>query len=563
VRRLRVRPIELLLGIGASLVVLVVLLAKPPGWEALAIVLATLLPASLVLYGAVAVRRAREAQAQGELVVAQRDALAREAQETEGSRTELQRRLAELVALNDLAGALSSTLDLDELLDRALDALVTRLPFDRALVLLVDEGDQVLTHGRSIGGAAETRDVIASVRIPLAETRSTLVQLALADGPLVFRDVDHDPYEPNAAFARSLGATSFLGTPLVTKGRTVGVVAVDNRLSGRELERSMGPLLFTVGSLLAAAVENARLYAEVEEQNRELEARVARRTAQLADATQEAVAARAAAEAASATKSTFLANVSHELRTPLTSIVGFTKLVRKRFEDVVAPAVAASPEAGDPRTERALRQIGENLAIMAAEGDRLTALINDVLDLQKIEAGRMEFRHEPVDVVAVVDQACAAVASLFEASDVSLVRDVPAAAPTIIGDHHRLIQVVINLLSNAVKFTAAGTVTVRVATAAGGDEVVVSVADTGTGIPAGDRERVFEAFAQSGDTLTDKPRGTGLGLPISRDIVEAHGGRMWLESEVGRGSTFSFALPVAAVPTPAGEAPTAAAVSRG
>ena len=160
---------------------------------------------------------------------------------------------------------------------------------------------------------------------------------------------------------------------------------------------------------------------------------------------------------------------------------------------------------------------------MAAEGDRLTAMINDVLDLQKIEAGRMEFRREPVDVVAVVDQACAAVASLFEASGLELVREVPATLPEITGDHHRLIQVVINLLSNAVKFTAHGTITVRasVATApAGGDEVVVSVADTGSGIPPEDRERVFEAFAQSGDPLTDKPRGTGLGLPISREIVD-------------------------------------------
>jgi signal transduction histidine kinase len=550
----RLRPIELLVGIGGSLLVLAILLARPPGWDALAIVLATLLPAGLVLYGAVAARRSREARSQGVIVSAQREALAREASESEESRAALQQRLSELVALNDLAGALTSTLDLDELLDRALEAVVTRLPFDRALILLVDAETGTLGGGRSIGGTDETRGLVAEVRLPLDETRSTLVQLALADGPLVFRDADQDSYPPNAALARSLEVTSFLGTPLVRSGRTVGVLAVDNRLSGRELERSMGPLLFTVGSLLAAAIENARLYAEIEEHNRELEARVARRTAQLADATEEAIAARAAAETASATKSTFLANVSHELRTPLTSVVGFTKLVRKRFDDILVPAIAASPAAADPKVERAVGQITQNLGIMAAEGDRLTAMINDVLDLQKIEAGRMEFRREPVDVVAVVDQACAAVASLFEASGLELVRDVPATLPEVTGDHHRLIQVVINLLSNAVKFTAHGSITVRAGVAsapAGGNEVVVSVVDTGAGIPAEDHERVFEAFAQSGDPLTDKPRGTGLGLPISREIVLEHGGRMWLESEVGRGSTFWFALPVSA--TAAGE----------
>ena len=541
----RVRGLELVAGVGGSIVVLGVILARPPGWDTLASVGATLLPASLVLYGAAATRRAREADAQRNLVAEQRTALVREAAETTLSRAELQRRLAELVALNELAAGLSSTLDLDELLDRALDAVVKRLPFDRALVLLVDPVASVLGHGRAIGGNEEVLALVGQVQVSLAETRSTLVQLAVADGPMVFRDVDHDAYEPNRQFARALGVASFLGTPLVTNGRTVGVLAVDNRLSGRDLERSMGPLLFTVGSLLAAAIENARLYAEVGEQNRELEARVATRTAQLADATEEAVAARAAAEAASAMKSTFLASVSHELRTPLTSVVGFTKLVRKRFEEIVTPALAGLPGgvAADPKLERAVRQIGENLAIMAAEGERLTAMINDVLDLQKIEAGRMEFRREPVDLLAVVDQALAATSALFATTGLAVIREAPDAVPPVVGDHHRLIQVVINLLSNAVKFTAAGTVTVTVEVA--GDDVVVAVADTGTGIAAEDQARVFEAFAQAGDTLTDKPRGTGLGLPISRDIVEEHGGRLSLASRVGRGSTFSFSLPVA------------------
>jgi signal transduction histidine kinase len=546
--RLRIPPLELLAGVGGSIAVLAVILARPPGWDAIATVGATLLPAGLVLAGAAAARRARETEAQQTLVDVQRTALVREAAETNLSRTELQRRLAELVALNELAAGLSSTLDLDELLGRALDAVVERLPFDRALVLLVDPAANALTGGRAIGGSAETAALVAQVNVSLAETRSALVQLALADGPMVFRDIDADPYEPNRLFARALEVTSFLGTPLVTNGRTVGVLAVDNRLSGRELERSMGPLLFTVGSLLAAAIENARLYAEVEVQNRELEARVATRTAQLADATEEAVAARAAAEAASEIKSTFLASVSHELRTPLTSVVGFTKLVRRRFEEIVSPALATVPGgvAADPKLERAVRQIGENLGIMAAEGERLTAMINDVLDLQKIEAGRMEFRREPVDLFAVVDQSIAATSALFVTTGLELVRDGPPELPVVIGDHHRLIQVVINLLSNAVKFTAEGSVTVRVAVA--NDEVVVAVVDTGTGIAEADQARVFEAFAQAGDTLTDKPRGTGLGLPISRQIVEEHGGRMWLESELGSGSTFAFALPVAEVP---------------
>jgi signal transduction histidine kinase len=540
----RLRPVEIVVGVGGSLAVLALLLARPPGWEAVAVVGATLLPAGLVLYGAVAARRARDADATGSLVEEQRLALAREGEAVGRSRAELQDRVSELVALNQLGLVLSSTLDLDELLDRALRAVVGNLPFDRALVLLVDEAAGVLAGGRSIGGSADVARLVGELEVPLSEERSTFAQLAAADGPMVFRDVHEDPYEPNREFARALDVTSFLGTPLVTKGRTVGILAVDNRLSGRDVERGMGPLLFTVGNLLAAAIENARLYAE-------LEARVAVRTAQLAEATEEAHAARATAEAASATKSQFLANVSHELRTPLTSVVGFTKIVRKRLDDIVLPALAASGSAPgsppDPKLDRAVRQIGENLAIMVAEGDRLTAMINDVLDLEKIEAGRMEFRREPVRIEEVVDQATAAVAALFETTGLDLRREIAADLPVVIGDHHRLIQVVINLLSNAVKFTPSGSVSVGVSRVASGG-VVVSVADTGTGIPPEDQERVFEQFAQSGDTLTDKPRGTGLGLPICRQIVEAHGGHLWLESEVGVGSTFSFSLPAAESP---------------
>ena len=548
----RIRPIELIVGIGGSLAVLAVLLAKPPWWEALAIVLATVLPAGLVLYGASAARRAREAQAAEREAQRQREGLARETEEASRSRAELQGRLSELVALNEVAAAVSSTLELESLLDAALAAIVDHLPFDRALVLLVDEEAGVLTDGRSIGGGPDAQALVATVRLPLDQVDSTLVQLALADGPLVFRDVQDDPYEPNRVFARALDVTSFLGTPLETKGRTVGVLAVDNRLSGRDVERSIGPLLSTVGNLLAAAVENARLYGEIEDQNRELEARVARRTAQLAEATEEAQAARATAEAMSATKSEFLANVSHELRTPLTSVIGFTKIVRRRLDEVVLPALAGARETAaapdDPRLERAVRQVGDNLEIVVAEGERLSALINDVLDLEKIEAGKMEYRHERVDVGEVVERATTATTALFETTGLELRREIARDLPAVDGDPHRLVQVVINLLSNAVKFTPSGSVTVRVVAADGGSGVVVSVADTGTGIAPEDQARVFEQFAQAGDTLSEAPRGTGLGLAICREIVEHHGGRIWLESELGRGSTFSFSLPAATEP---------------
>ena len=346
--------------------------------------------------------------------------------------------------------------------------------------------------------------------------------------------------------------SSFLGTPLVSKGRSVGVLAVDNRVSGRDVRPGDGPLLYTVGSLIAAAIENARLYQEVEAQKEALERRVVERTAALASAIEEAQAARVAAEAASASKSAFLSSVSHELRTPLTSVVGFSRLIRRRLDEVVFPTVPA----GDPKRDRAMRQVSENLGIIVEEGERLTTLINDTLDLAKIEAGRMEWRREPVDVGEVIARATSATASLLTGDGPSMVVDVAPGLPQPIGDRDRLIQVVINLISNAVKFTPTGSITCTARPDPDGDAVLVRVIDTGVGIAPEDHERVFEQFGQAGDTLTDKPRGTGLGLAICREIVEHHGGRLWLESAVGQGATFSFTLPVAVAPETAASAET-------
>lgn len=486
-----------------------------------------MLPAGLVLYGNAARRRAHDLRIQQGLTVAAYE------RSEEANRT-LEQRVAELMTLNELGVATGSTLDRDELLDLSLAAVTRYLRFDRALILLVDEERGVLTSGRSIGGSPQMTAELAVLELPIDLEAALLSRLARSDGPLLFRDVDQDADEGNRAFAGLLEVSSFLGTPLVTKGRTVGILAVDNQLSGRDVQPGDGPLLYTVGSLIAGGIENARLYAALDVERAALERRVTERTADLVDA-------RLAAEAATAAKSTFLSNVSHELRTPLTSVVGFSKLISKRLADVVFPTVPA----GDPKVDRAMRQVTENLGIIVEEGERLTTLINDTLDLAKIEAGRMEWRDEPVAIAEVIARASGATASLLGRNDgPRLVVEVADDLPAVQGDRDRLIQVVINLLSNAIKFTPTGTITVTAARHADGADVEVAVADQGVGIAPEDHDKVFEQFGQAGDTLTDKPRGTGLGLPICREIIEHHGGRLWLESAVGEGSTFRFTLPV-------------------
>lgn len=237
-------------------------------------------------------------------------------------------------------------------------------------------------------------------------------------------------------------------------------------------------------------------------------------------------------------KTDFLSTVSHELRTPLTSVLGFARITQKKLDEVIFPRVITD----EKKVGNAIRQVKENINITIAEGERLTELINDVLDIAKLEAGKIEWRMDKLSVNGVLERAIAATTSLLEQKDIALIRDIEEGLPDLTGDEDRIIQVLINLISNAVKFTSEGSITFRARKTGG--EVQISVIDTGVGIKRDDLWKVFDKFKQVGDTLTEKPRGTGLGLAICKQIIDHHGGRIWVESEPGRGSSFSFALPV-------------------
>ena len=187
-----------------------------------------------------------------------------------------------------------------------------------------------------------------------------------------------------------------------------------------------------------------------------------------------------------------------------------------------------------------MKQVSENLNVVVSEGERLTNLINDVLDLAKIESGRMEWHLKPVFLQDVISRAIASTSSLFDQKGLKLVKNISPDLPLVSGDEDKLIQVVINLLSNAVKFTDKGKVSIETFLDKG--QIMVEVKDTGIGIAEEDRHKVFERFRQAGDTLTDKPQGTGLGLPICREIIEHLGGIIWMKSEIGVGSSFFFSL---------------------
>ncbi len=248
-----------------------------------------------------------------------------------------------------------------------------------------------------------------------------------------------------------------------------------------------------------------------------LEQRVLERTA-------EAQAAREAAEQANTLKTKFLANMSHELRTPLNAIINFSKFVQ---------ADGGLSE----EQEHLLRRVIHN-------GEHLLGIINDILDLSKIEAGRIELAQERIELLPMLQSIMATAVGLTKEKDVELELDAPETLPPVWIDRTRTRQILLNLLSNAAKFTDHGTITVRVFAAEPGF-LGIAVQDTGIGIAPADQSRVFDEFQQVHDSLTREYQGTGLGLPISKRFAEMQGGRMWLESVLGAGSTFFFTLPLA------------------
>jgi signal transduction histidine kinase/DNA-binding response OmpR family regulator len=321
---------------------------------------------------------------------------------------------------------------------------------------------------------------------------------------------------------------SIIYVPLIAKDRLLGIVTIQSFEKNAYSDHHLS-VMQSLASYTAIALDNADAYRQLNEHEAEI-----RRLFE------EAERARGIAEEADAAKSAFLSTVSHELRTPLTSVLGFAKIIKRRLEERIFPLV----QTDEKKVRQTIQQVEENLRVVVSEGERLTKLIDDVLDLAKIEAGKLEWHMESVSMGDIIDRATAATASLFEQKGLRMVREVDDGLPHITGDRDRLIQVVINLISNAVKFTDTGSVTCLAEQRDG--DIVVSVIDTGLGIAPSDQPKVFERFKQVGDTLTDKPKGTGLGLPICKEIVEHHRGHIWVESAIGRGSTFSFSLPIEA-----------------
>jgi signal transduction histidine kinase len=286
--------------------------------------------------------------------------------------------------------------------------------------------------------------------------------------------------------------------PLLRPDQIVGALVVRRKAPG-EFPKSTVELLETFADQSVLAIQNARLFREIEDKSQQL-------------------------EEASQHKSQFLANMSHELRTPLNAILGYTELM-------------ADGAYGEPS-----EKMTGVLKRLESNGKHLLGLINDVLDLSKIEAGQLVLELSDYSVQDIAQTVRSTLEPLAADKKLAFKVEMPSELPPGHGDGRRLTQILINLVGNAIKFTDAGEVAIKAETNNGSFHV--SVRDTGPGISAADQAKLFQEFQQADNAITKKKGGTGLGLAISKRIIEMHGGKIWVESQLGQGSTFAFKLPV-------------------
>ena len=417
--------------------------------------------------------------------------------ELQARTADLTRSVGELRALGEVGQAVSSTLDLETVLSTIVTRATQLTGMDGGSIYEYDEAREEFHLHTADRLPDELAEALRAT--PMRKGEGALGRMALTGEPVAISDIgDETVYQSRVRdLLVALGFRSLLAVPLVRDDQILGGIAVNRKAPGGFAPEVVA-LLQTFAAQSALAIQNARLFRELEHKSREL-------------------------ETASRHKSEFLANMSHELRTPLNAIIGFSEVLHERLF-------------GDVNDKQA-----EYLADIVASGRHLLSLINDILDLSKIEAGRMELDRADFDLPAAIGNTLALVRERAQRRGIALASTLDPAVATINADERKVKQVLLNLLSNALKFTPeGGAITVR--TGVEGDQVAIAVTDTGVGISPEDQAAVFEEFRQVG-AAAKKVEGTGLGLAISRKFVELHGGAIRVESELGKGSTFTFTLP--------------------
>ncbi len=406
------------------------------------------------------------------------------------------RRAEQLATLNRIGMTLTSGLELERVLQTLYEQCQQVLATDTFYVALYDEATGLIEFPLLTGMDGP----IQAEPLDIHRTPGVTGHIIQTGQPLLIPDLqamaEEIPYRPISLTDRP--TRSYAGVPLTSRGKVIGVLSVQSYEPNAYTEGDL-ELLTTIATQASIAIENARAYerlVQTAEQLREVDR----------------------------LKTQFLANMSHELRTPLNSIIGFSRVMLKGIDG--------------PLTD--LQQA--DLTSIYNSGQHLLSLINSILDMSKIEAGKMDLNFEEVSLLPIIDSALSVARALVKDRPIELRAELPDSLPTVWADAQRVRQVLINLLSNAEKFTERGYILLKAE--ADPEFVTIHVADTGIGIDPEAQKRLFIPFQQVDASTTRRAGGTGLGLAISRSFVEMHGGQIWVESELGKGSTFSFTLPV-------------------
>jgi signal transduction histidine kinase len=409
------------------------------------------------------------------------DTMARSLHERERAQQEY---LAEVRTVNEVADAVVGVTDRERIFAESLSRMVALFQADGASIVIRED-----PPGAPSGSGGKL--VPATVMNIDPETAVTIATRVLVSSA-------HDPNRIQHAQVPGSPLPYVAHIPLSARGRAVGLLSAYFK-EPREISETEARALRTIARLVSVAKENADLVSELREGNLQL-------------------------ERANRLKSEFLASVSHELRTPMNAIIGYTKLMLDGLDG-----------------ELNEQQIAD-LQRVAQAADNLLGLINGLLDLAKIEAGKMELNSEEVDIHVVIEEVIELIRPQADAKGLALEMDVPRSLPAAFCDRARVRQILVNLAANAVKFTEHGGVTV--AATAGDGWITLAVTDTGVGITPEAQVYIFDEFRQADSSTTRRYGGTGLGLAISKRLVGLHGGRIWVESTMGAGSTFRFTLPV-------------------
>ncbi|MBI5965412.1 MAG: PAS domain S-box protein [Chloroflexi bacterium] len=413
---------------------------------------------------------------------------------------ELQRRNRYLSASAEIGRLVTSTLDLNTIFSRTVNLVNEKFGFYHAAIFIVEEtGFNAVLREATGEAGAQMKNNRHTLQV---NSKSIVGKVALDGQAVVVNNVALDSLHKFNPMLPETQAEAAI--PLRIGSRIIGALDVQAKTIDSFTEDEVA-VLQTLADQVAVAIDNARSF-ELSQQA-VMEMREVDRV-----------------------KSQFLANMSHELRTPLNSIIGFSRVIIKGIDG--------------PVTE--LQQ--QDLTAIYNSGQHLLGLINDILDLAKIEAGKMELAFDEVNISDVVSSVLSTMSGLVKDRPIEMKRIIEPNLPTVRADAIRIRQVMINLLSNASKFTDEGDIVVNVSLkhspSGRNKEVQVSVTDTGPGISKSDQEKLFQAFSQVDDSPTRKTGGTGLGLSICQQLITMHGGRIWVESEIGKGSTFSFTLPL-------------------